>query len=151
MPPWGQYDSGQLVNLGYNRWAFKPEIGATRTIQRWTVDAAAGLWFFTDNDAYYPGRFRKEQDPLLSLQAHVSYSFPNRIWVGAAGTWFSGGETRIEGVVNPDEQRNTRLGGTLSIPVGKFQSVKLIYSTGATTRRGTDFDSFSVNWQLVRY
>jgi small neutral amino acid transporter SnatA (MarC family) len=151
MPPWGHYDSGQLVNLGYNRWAFKPEIGATRTYRRWTFDAAAGIWFFTDNRAYYPGRLRKAQDPLLSLQSHVSYSFPNRMWIGIASTWFGGGETRVEGVVNPDEQRNTRLGATLSLPLSRFQSVKVVYSTGATTRRGTDFDSFSVNWQLVRY
>jgi hypothetical protein len=151
MPPWGQYNPGQLVNLGYNRWAFKPEIGATRTYRQWTFDAAAGIWFFTDNRAYYPGRLRKEQDPLLSLQGHVSYSFPNRIWIGLASTWFGGGETRVERAINPDEQRNARLGATLSLPIGKFQSLKIVYSTGATTRRGTDFDSFSVNWQLVRY
>lgn len=151
MPPWGQYDSAQLVNLGYHRWGFKPEIGATRTIRRWTFDAATGVWLFTGNRAYYPGELRKEQDPLISIQGHVSYSFPNRIWVGVAGTWFGGGETRVEGIVNPDEQRNTRLGATLSLPIDKFQSVKLVYSTGATTRRGTDFDSFSVNWQLARY
>jgi hypothetical protein len=68
-----------------------------------------------------------------------------------AGTWFGGGETRVDGVVNPDEQRNTRLGATLSLPIDKFQSVKVVYSTGATTRRGTDFDNFSVSWQLARY
>jgi hypothetical protein len=101
--------------------------------------------------AYYPGELRKEQDPLVSIQGHVSYSFPNRISVGAAGTWFGGGETRVDGIVNPDEQRNTRLGATLSLPIDKFQSVKVVYSTGATTRRGTDFHSFSVNWQLARY
>ena len=47
MPPWGQYSSAQLVNLGYNRWAVKPEIGVTRTIRRWTLEAAAGVWLFT--------------------------------------------------------------------------------------------------------
>jgi hypothetical protein len=151
MPPWGQYNPAQLVNLGYNRWAFKPEIGMTRTIRRWTFDAATGIWLFTDNRAYFPGRLRKEQDPLASVQGHVSYAFPNRIWVGVAGTWFGGGETRVEGIVNPDEQRNTRLGATLSLPIRRFQSVKVVYSTGATTRRGTDFDSFSVSWQLARY
>jgi small neutral amino acid transporter SnatA (MarC family) len=151
MPPLGQYNSGQLVNLGYNRWGLKPEIGATRTINRWTFDAATGVWFFTTNRAYYPGLLHKEQEPLVSVQGHVSYAFPNRIWIGVAGTWFGGGETRVAGIVNPDEQRNTRLGATLSLPIDKFQSVKVVYSTGATTRRGNDFNSFSVNWQLARY
>jgi small neutral amino acid transporter SnatA (MarC family) len=151
MPPWGQYRSGQLVNLGYNRWALKPEIGVTRPIGRWTVEGAVGVWLFTTNDAYYPGRLQKKQDPVASMQGHVSYAFPKRIWLGAAGTWFGGGETRVEGVINPDEQRNMRLGATLSIPLGKWQSMKVVYSTGASTRRGTDFDSFSVTWQLARY
>jgi hypothetical protein len=151
MPPVGQYSSAQLVNLGYNRWAFKPEIGVTHPIGPWTVEGAAGLWLFTANRAYYPGRLQKKQEPLVSIQGHVSYAFGNRIWIGVAGTWFAGGETRVEGVASPDEQRNTRLGGTISIPLGKWQSMKIVYSSGASTRRGTDFDSFSVNWQLVRY
>jgi hypothetical protein len=151
MPPLGQYSSAQLVNLGYNRWAFKPELGVTRPLGRWTLEGAAGVWLFTANDAYYPGERQKEQDQLLSLQGHVIYAFRNRIWVGVAGTWFGGGETRVDGVVNPDEQRNTRFGATISLPIGTWQSIKVIYSTGASTRRGTDFDSFNVNWQLVRY
>jgi hypothetical protein len=151
MPPWGQYSSTQLVNLGYNRWAFKPEIGVTHPIGRWTVEGAAGVWLFTANDAYYPGLLQKTQDPLVSLQGHVSYAFRNRIWMGVAGTWFGGGETRVDGLLNPDEQRNTRLGATVSLPLGKWQSMKVVYSTGSSTRRGTDFDSLSVYWQLARY
>ena len=151
MPPLGQYNSKQLINLGYNRWAFKPELGATRTVGRWTFDAAAGVWLFTTNRSYYPGTLRKSQDALLSLQGHVCHTFPNRIWVGVHGAWFAGGDTRVEGIGNPDEQRNTRLGGTLSLPLARFHSLKVLYSTGASTRRGTDFDSFSVHWQFAGY
>jgi hypothetical protein len=51
--------------------------------------------------------------------------------------------------VNPDEQRNVRLGATLSLPAGASDSVKVVYSTGATTRRGTDFDTLTLQWQRV--
>jgi hypothetical protein len=150
MPPWGQNTSQQLVNLGYGRWAVKPEFGATRTFGQWTADGAAGVWLFTANNHYFPDHRRKKQSPLASLQGHISYALPHRLWAAMDGAWFAGGQTRIDGMLNPDEQRNTRVGGTLSIPIGKMQSMKLTYSTGATTRRGTDFDSFSVMWQLVR-
>jgi hypothetical protein len=52
-------------------------------------------------------------------------------------------------VLNRDLQRNTRVGATLSIPVAGQQSIKLTYSTGTTTRRGSDFNTFNATWQLV--
>ena len=29
--------------------------------------------------------------------------------------------------------------------------IKLVYSTGTSTRRGSDFDTFNVTWQLVMF
>lgn len=149
MPPLGDYHANRLVNLGYNRWAIKPEIGVTRSIGPWTVEGAAGVWVFTTNTRYAPGFARKTQDPIGSLQGHVSYAWPNRVWVAFDATWFEGGQTRVDGLESPDLQRNSRLGGTLSIPTFKNHSLKVTYSTGATTRRGTDFDTVNVTWQAV--
>jgi hypothetical protein len=150
MPPIGQYDANRLVNLGYNRWAVKPEVGGSYSFGRWTVDGYTGIWLFTTNREYYPGHLEKRQDALLSLQGHVSYAISPRVWVACDGTWFAGGETRVGRELNPDLQRNTRLGLTLSVPMARQQSLKLVYSTGATTRRGTDFDTINVTWQLVK-
>jgi hypothetical protein len=151
MPPLGQYNSGQLVNLGYHRWAFKPEVGFSYPAGRWTMDGSAGVWLFTTNESYFPGNARKEQDPVVALQGHVSYALPRRAWFAINGTWFGGGETRVDRALNPDEQRNVRMGATLSIPIMRQQSLKFIYSTGATTRRGSDFNTFNVTWQLVTF
>jgi hypothetical protein len=151
MAPLGQYNSEQLVNLGYNRWAFKPEAGLSYPAGRWTIDGSAGFWFFTVNESYYPGNARKEQDAVFALQGHVSYALPRRAWLAVNGTWFAGGETRVDRALNPDEQRNTRLGATLSIPITRQQSLKFVYHTGATTRRGSDFDTFNVTWQFVTF
>ena len=49
-PPLGQYDPTKLINLGTNRWSFKPEVGISRTYGKWVVEAMAGVWLFTDND-----------------------------------------------------------------------------------------------------
>jgi hypothetical protein len=151
VPPWGQYSSRQLVNLGYNRWAVKPEVGISHPVHRWTFDASAGVWLFTTNESYYPAHAVKRQDPVVALQGHASYSLPRRSWLAINATWFAGGETRVDGALNPDLQRNTRVGAVLSIPILGRQSVKFAYSTGATTRRGSDFNTFNVTWQLVMF
>ena len=148
-PPLGQYDAARLVNLGANRWSFKPEVGMSIPAGRWTIDSYAGLLFFTDNDEYYPGRSHRSQDPVFALQAHVSYTLAHRAWIAVNGTWYSGGQTQLDGVQNADLQRNTRLGATYAQPIGRRQSLKFAYSAGATTRVGADFRTFTVGWQVV--
>lgn len=149
VPPLGAYDEGRLVNVGANRWAFKPEIGVSKPVDRWTLEGYVGAWFFATNDAYYPGRARKSQAPVAALQGHAGYALTRRSWLAFNATWFGGGNTRIDGLRSPDEQRNVRLGATLSIPAGRSDSLKVVYSTGATTRRGSDFDTLSLQWQRV--
>ena len=39
--PTGQYDNERLVNIGTNRWSFKPEIGISKALGRWTLEAAS--------------------------------------------------------------------------------------------------------------
>jgi hypothetical protein len=138
------------VNLGNNRWGFKPELGVSYPAGRWTFDAYAGVWLFTINNQYFPGTLTKRQEPVIALQSHVSYALPRRVWLAFDGTWFSGGETFVDGILNPDRQRNSRLGVTLSVPAGGQHSLKFVYSTGAITRRGSDFDTVAVTWQLVK-
>jgi hypothetical protein len=149
VPPLGHYDEQRVVNLGYNRWAFKPEIGFSLPVGRWTLEGYAGAWFFTTNDDYFPGNVSKSQAAVMSLQGHVGYALTRRSWLAVNATWFEGGRTRIDGTGSPDEQRNLRLGATLSIAAGASDSLKLIFSTGATTRRGSDFDTLTVQWQRV--
>ena len=147
-PPTGQYDRTKLVNIGANRWSFKPEIGVSRRLGRWTVEGYAGAWLFMANDAFYPGEAHRTQQPIVAVQLHASYTFKPGWWVAGNGTWYSGGMTTVDGVSRGDLQRNSRAGATMSLPLGRRQSLKVSGSAGATTRRGTDFKTLAVTWQL---
>ncbi len=147
--PTGQYHGDRLVNLGSNRWSFKPEIGLSVPTRRWTFDAYAGVWMFTANDEFFPGSTRREQDRVVALQGHVGYTVQPRLWIAFNATWYSGGTTRVDGVGKSDLQRNSRIGATVSVPLGLRQSFKASYSTGATTRIGADFDTIGLAWQVV--
>jgi hypothetical protein len=129
----------------------KPEVGVSHPIGRWTLDGTVGVWWFTANEAYYPARAIKRQDSVFAVQGHASYALPRRSWLAINETWFAGGETRVDDVLNPDLQRNARVRVTLSVPIVGQQSLKFVYSTGTTTRRGSDFNTFNVTWQLVMF
>jgi len=146
--PTGEYDSSKLINIGTNRWAFKPELGFSQPLGRWWLDVYAGVWFFTTNRDFYGGQTRA-QDPLVVLQGHVSYTFRPQLWLALDGTWYAGGSTTINGVANADRQENSRVGFTLAIPVSQTHSLKFGYAKGASTRVGSKLDTISVAWQLL--
>ena len=143
--PIGEYDPSKLINLSTNRWAFKPEIGVVHVMGRWALDAYVGGSFFTDNTDFYGGSTR-EQDPILSTQVHVRYLFKPGLWGAVDGNFWRGGQSTVDGNVNDDKQHNSRVGLTVSISVGRSQSLRIAASRGAITRIGGDFESIGVSY-----
>jgi hypothetical protein len=146
--PLGEYDPTKLINIGTNRWSFKPEVGLSKAIGKWTLEIYAGVWLFTVNTNFL-GQYTREQDPIGSGQVHLLYTFKPRLWVAFDANFYTGGRTTVDGTVNLDLQRNSRVGGTLSIPVGRRHSLKLAYSRGAYTTIGADFQALAVGWQYL--
>lgn len=144
--PAGQYDDSRLVNIGTNRWWFKPELGVSKALGRWTLEGMAAVTFFTDNDDFYLGKSRS-QDPLYALQAHVIYSFRSGVWGSLDGTYFAGGRTTLDGTLNNDLQQNWRVGATLALSVNARNSLKFYGSSGVSARTGNSFDLLGLAWQ----
>lgn len=146
--PTGQYFPEKLINLGASRWAFKPELALSQPVgKRWLIDFYTGLWLFTKNEQYYPGSSVRTQDPLGSFQGHISYNIQPLMWAALDMTFYTGGNSSIDGVDMNDRQSNSRIGATLVLPVKKRNSLKFAFSTGAIIRSGADFSTFSVGWQ----
>jgi hypothetical protein len=145
-PPLGQYDGSRVVNIGLNRWSIRPEMGVSKAAGQWTIEITAGATFYTDNNNFFGGHTRS-QDPLYSSQAHAIYSFPKGIWASADATYFTAGQSSIDGIPSDDFQRNWRAGGTLALPVNKHNSIKLFASRGVSARTGNNFDLIGVVWQ----
>jgi len=152
--PTGQYDSTKLINFGNNRWAFKPELGLSRRWGRWVVDAYGGAWFYTTNpkffseNQYNPGVTAQNQAPIGAFEGHLSYDVKPRLWASLDGNFWFGGATSLNGVENPaSELRNSRIGGTVSFPISKHQSMKFSYNNGAYIKYGGNFQNITVAWQ----
>jgi hypothetical protein len=146
--PIGQYDSARLVNIGANRWTFKPEVGLSLPFgRRGLIDTYAGVWLFGKNDEYVHGV--REQEPLFTTQLHVSYNLSPRSWAAFDMTFYSGGGAKVNGAEPVERVSNTRFGGTLSLPIGRRQSLKTAFSTGGWVRLGSDFNTLSVAWSYA--
>ena len=152
--PTGQYDPTKLINLGYNRWAFKPELGYSQRWGHWVVDAYAAAWFYTTNpeffskNQYFPGTQSQSENPVVVFEGHLSYDFKPRLWVSLDANFWLGGETSLSGVPNPKtRQQDSRIGATAAIPITKHQSLKISYNNGAYINYGGNFQNLSVAWQ----
>ena len=144
--PLGQYDDTRLVNIGTNRWFFKPSIGLSKAVGPWVYEAVAAVTFYTDNNDFIRGNTRS-QDPLYAAEAHVIRSFSSGVWTSLDATFYTGGATTIDGVYKRDLQRNWRVGGTLAIPVDRRNSVKLYASDDISSRTGNGYTLFGIAWQ----
>jgi hypothetical protein len=144
--PLGQYDRTKAVNLSTNRWSVKPELGVSKALGRWTLEATAAVTLFTDNTDFFGGN-TVSQDPLYSLEGHAICSFTRGIWGSLDATYFTGGRTKLNGVLRSDLQQNWRLGGTLAFPVTIHNSIKLFASSGVSARTGNNFDLLGFAWQ----
>lgn len=152
--PTGQYDPTKLINYGANRWGFKPEVGVSRRWGHWVLDGYAAVWFFTTNHEFFshnqfsPGTNVQKQQSMGAFEGHLSYDVRPRLWASFDGNFWVGGRTTLNGVENPNSlQKNSRIGGTLSTPVSKHQSLKFSYNRGAYIRYGGNLNNLAVGWQ----
>ena len=144
--PWGQYDPSRLINIGNNRWSFKPELGVSKAVGAWTFETKFAALVYTDNNDFFGGRHRS-QDPIYSAQGNAIYGFANGVWASLDATYYAGGRSTLDGVRGDDLQQNWRVGATLSFPVDARNSVKLYASSGVFARTGNNVDLLGVAWQ----
>jgi hypothetical protein len=146
--PLGQYDSDKLINIGNNRWSFKPELGLSRAYGKWILEFMAGVWLFTDNTDFRGGRTR-QQDPIVATQFHLTYRFGEGMWLAADANYYTGGRTTIGGKQNLDLQRNSRIGATFSKALNRKNAIRASVSRGAYTTIGGDFTSLAVGYNYA--
>ncbi len=144
--PLGQYDPSKLINLGSNRWIFRPRLGFSGRLQRFTLEAMFDAYFFTDNDEAYGGTVLS-QEALYAMQANLIYTFRRGTWLALTAGIAEGGQPSVNGVEKEAIDNQTRLGGVLVFPFAKRYSIKLSYTNSVRTKIGGDYDLFALSLQ----
>ena len=147
--PTGRYYHDRLINLGSNRYTFRPQAGVLHNRGKWSVEATGSAWIFTDNDDFYNGQ-ELENDPLYTLQGHVVYTFRPGLWWGGGVAYGYGAESTVEGDEKGDQRETVVFGFSLGCSISRRVGIKVGY-IGSRGQRfiGADTDSVAVSAQLL--
>ncbi len=144
--PWGKYNSSQMVNVGANRSLIQPGVGLSQAIGPWRLELAGMATIYTSNTNYM-GSNTLSQNPVYSGETHAIYYFPNTAWISADATYFTGGQTYVNGIPASGTQENWRFGSTLSYPIDKQNSIRLSGSKGVYSHTDTSYNAVGISWQ----
>ena len=129
--PLGDYHDDKLLNIGSNRFSFRPQVGVVHIRGRWSYELTGSVFLFTDNDDFFNSNIL-EQNPLYAVQSTVVRVFKPGLWMAISAGYGRGGRSTLNGE-RKDDRRETFLSGlSAGIPLSRNQSLKLAY---VSTRR----------------
>lgn len=146
--PIGQYFEDKLINLGQNRFIFRPQLGLLHNWGTWSYELTGSIYMFTHNNNFFGGGSRK-QDPIFTLQTHLIKRFPSRFWGSISLARGHGGESIINQIPKNDTRKDFIGAFSVGLPIMKGQNVKLVYlRTDSLADFGADTDSIILGWSM---
>ncbi len=147
--PTGDYDKNRVINIGSNRWVFKPELAFGTPIGPTWLEFNTYASLYGDNHDYI-GDNKLEQKPLYTLETHYSYTINRALWVSLDGTYNRGGETRINGDWQDNKQENALAGASLGFMLSPQFGGLVAYSDTVSERQGSpDVNTWTLRLQYV--
>jgi hypothetical protein len=149
--PSGQYNANKILNLGSDRWSFKPEFALSQPFgpeQNWQLDAYANAYFYTDNTSYH-GRQILRQQPLPGFEGHLSYSFSDSLWVSVDTRYSFRGSTFLNGVDQNNPQQNFILGSEMNVSINARNSLLFEFAKAVVHQNGPALTGFAVKYDYT--
>jgi hypothetical protein len=149
--PTGLYRANKILNLGADRWAFKPEFALSHPFgaeQKWQFDAYANVYFYTDNASYH-GREFLRQEPLPGFEGHISYSFNDRLWASLDTRYSVRGTTFVNGIGQNNAQQNFVLGSEMNVSINARNSLLFEFAKPLVHQNGPALVGFSVRYDYT--
>lgn len=144
--PLGEYFEDKLLNLGQNRYIFRPQIGVLHTRGKWSYELTGSTYFYSDNNDFY-GDNTLGQDPVHALQAHVIRVFKPGFWASLSAAYGWRGESTVSGVPSNNDKSDLLAALSVGFPVTRTQGIKLFYLRSETHRvTGADLDTLGIIW-----
>ncbi len=147
--PTGHYINDRLLNLGSNRYTFRPQLGACHNRGKWSAESTFAAWIYTDNDDFFNGNLL-EQAPFYTLDGHLDYSYRPGLWAGVGLGYGVGATSTINGINKNDNRENFGWETSVGYPLTPKLGIKLAY-VGLRTLVpvGADSDSIAAGLSLL--
>jgi hypothetical protein len=148
--PTGDYMDDKLINLGTNRYTFRPQLGVVHNRGKWSMELTGEVLLYTDNNDFFNGN-KLEQDPYYTIQTHLIYTFRPGLWTAASAGYGYGGKSTVSGVEKNDLRENLVWALSFGFPITRQLGVKVIYlATRSQESIGQDTETiaagFAVFW-----
>lgn len=149
--PTGLYNATKILNLGADRWSFKPEVALSHPFgpqQKWQADAYANAYFFTHNTSYH-GTEILRQEPLPGFEGHISYAVNEKLWVSADTRYSFRGATSVSGIDQGNPQQNFILGTEINVNLSARNSVLFEFAKALVHQNGPVLVGFAVKYDYT--
>lgn len=149
--PTGLYSSSKVLNLGSDRWSFRPEFAVSHPFgrdQKWEFDAYANAGFYTDNTSYHRVEILRQQ-ALPGVEAHISYCLTDNLWVSLDTRYSFRGVTFVNGVNQNNGQQNFGLGSEVNISLNPSNSLVFAFAKALVHQNGPTYTGFAVKYDYT--
>lgn len=144
--PTGSYNPDELINIGSNRWVFKPQLGFAKNYNKWVIESYVAMWVFTNNTNFLDGN-NLSQAPLYTAKLHVIRTLPKNMWLSIGAGYGLGGKTKLNDIPRDTEISTARFGLTYAIPIAQKHTFRFSYISGVRFKKGSDFNALALTYQ----
>ena len=147
--PLSDYQEEKLINLGTNRFSFRPQAGIVHTRGKNSYELTASAFLYTTNEEFFDGN-KLEQAPLFAVQAHVVHLISRKYWVSMGAAYGSGKSATVNGEEKNNRSELNLLAVSFGASISKKSRVGLSVGIGNTlTTVGSDTTSFGLSYLLA--
>lgn len=124
--PTGDYLKDKLINLGSNRFTFRPQIGVHQQYYNWSFEATGTASVYTENSSFFNGN-ELDQAPYYAVDASIDYSFSSGIWASLSAAVGVGGLSTVNGVEKADRREDFGWSVSAGFPIAPSLGFKATY------------------------
>lgn len=144
--PLGEYFEDKLINLGSNRFVFRPQVGMIHYWGQWSFELTGSVFLYTRNPEFF-NESEREQKPTFAMQSHLVKELRKGAWLSLSAGYGLGGESVINRQPNGDFRSNLLVSASYSLMIAKRQGMKLTYIRAESLEDiGSNTNNFILSW-----